>query len=147
MPATGAVRLGLSRWDYKEADFFKRISEYFTGKENTGYRVILRTDPQHRDGLYFQSPLNVSMRDLPQGAAFEVRFVRPDQADTITTHSFAIPANLRDSDNSQLWLGLTGADAPADKAPPVAWQIRVIDADGNPLAETHSFLWSPRDSR
>lgn len=147
LPSGKTVSLGLSRWDYKKAEFFKRISEYFTGAESTGYRVILRTDPQQRSGLYFQSSLGVALRDLPAGSAFQVRFIRPDKPETTVSHTFAIPADLLESDKSQLWLGFTGADTPANDAPPVAWQIRVIDAEGKQLAATHSFLWSPRDGR
>lgn len=147
LPAGSPLTLGASRWDYKETNFFKRISEYFSGVENTGYRLILRTDPQQREGLYFQSLLSRPVRELPEGAVFRVRYVRPETGQPVISHSFPLPQDLRSSGKTQLWLGFTGADAPADEAAPVAWQISVEDAEGNPLAETHSFLWSPRDAQ
>lgn len=135
------------RWDYKEADFFKRISEYFSGRESTGYRLILRTDPQERAGLYFQASLSAPISELPTGSTLVVRYVRSDKAEATVTHTFELPDTVKNSNKTQLWLGFTGADTPADKAPPTAWQVSVVDAAGKQLAEVHSFLWSPRNAR
>ena len=40
---------------YIETEQFKRISEYLTGKENIGDRVILRTQSEHREGYSLYS--------------------------------------------------------------------------------------------
>jgi hypothetical protein len=50
-----------------EADRFVRLSEYFTGKENQGRRVFLRTDPESRGGLYFIVRLSCNVSESTCG--------------------------------------------------------------------------------
>lgn len=146
-PEGAALGLTLShpKWEYKDAAFFKRISEYFTGNENTGYRLVLRTDPRHRGGLYFQVLLSHPVGQLPEGAYIQVRFIEPDTLYRITQY-FILPQKADNADKTQLWIGFTGEEIPKDKTAPVAWQMRIVDLEGNELAETHSFLWSERDA-
>ena len=40
---------------YIPEENFKRISEYWSGAENQGNRIILRTDPEVRDGFMWLS--------------------------------------------------------------------------------------------
>lgn len=133
------------RWDYQNTAFFKRISEYFTNVENTGHRLILRTQPENRDGLYFQARLSRPASALPAGTSIEVTFLSPD-SQTPVRYRFTIPTDGTDTDKEQLWLGFTGEDAPKDEKPPVAWQIRALGANGEVLAGYDSFLWSRHDN-
>ena len=52
--------------DYRAADTFDRISEYFTGAENTGGQIVMRTHPETRAGYYFFTRLKV---ETPPAAA------------------------------------------------------------------------------
>ena len=62
---------------YIETEQFKRISEYLTGKENIGDRVILRTQPEHREGYYFILVLDNDVRRLPNGTVVVGEFYTP----------------------------------------------------------------------
>lgn len=146
-PQGAAFELALSNpgWTYQEAKFFKRISEFFTGEENSGYRLIRRTDPQQRAGLYFQARLSRPAAQLPDGSTAVLAIVLPDSQSTVVYH-FSLPHSGEDADKTQLWLGLTGENTPKDEAAPLAWQLRIEAPSGQTLAETHSFLWSTRDA-
>ncbi|HTJ78923.1 MAG TPA: hypothetical protein VL357_07985 [Rariglobus sp.] len=122
--------------DYQPADAFKRISEYFNGKENTGGAIIVRTQPAHREGYYFlvrvktPAPLEV--------AWIETQVITPTNPEP-RTDSFAVslPAG-----SEVIKLGFTGTDWPDSKAIPVAWKLRFLSSDGKELATEQSYLWS-----
>ncbi len=122
--------------DYQTADSFVRISEYFTGKENTGGATILRTQPASREGFYFL--VRVKTANPIKVAWIETQVITPTAPET-RTDSFAIslPAG-----SHVIKLGLTGTDWPDSKAKPVAWKLRFLSADGKELAAEQSFLWS-----
>ncbi|MBN8527563.1 MAG: hypothetical protein J0M02_19695 [Planctomycetes bacterium] len=54
---------------WRDGASFKRISEYFDGKENTGRETVLRTHPEQRTGYYFL------VRVANPGAPLPVRFM------------------------------------------------------------------------
>ena len=123
---------------YCEAKSFKRISEYFTGRENPGNRLLCRSRPAERAGLYFILSLDEHSRKLPQGAQFVVEFIRPDDPETKTIRVL-VPENR--PRGKEIYLGLTGDDWPDKTARLVAWRLRLVDASGEVLAERKSFLW------
>ena len=120
---------------WREAASFKRISEYFNGKENTGGEAVLRTHPDQRGGYYFL-----------------VRVTNPADARTVTARlqvitsadaapkTFTFSPALRTGD-TVFHLGLTGPDWPDAKADPVAWKLELTGADGQVLATEKSYLW------
>src|SRR4051812_35790644 len=57
---------------WKEGNSFKRISEYFTGKENPGDTVVLRTRPDQRSGFYFFVRLNNAGSSTPVKVNVEI---------------------------------------------------------------------------
>ncbi|MBI5426283.1 MAG: hypothetical protein HZA32_19585 [Opitutae bacterium] len=120
---------------WRDAASFKRISEYFTGRENSGGEVVLRTQPAARGGYYFL------VRTDNDGPARDIRFrlevVTPGA--TQPRHfefSAALPAG-----NQVYQLGLTGADWAANTISPMAWKLELVDADGKVLATEKSYLW------
>jgi hypothetical protein len=120
-------------------DDFKRISEYFTGVENTSGRVIERTDPKNRTGYYFILALEWHPHTiLAAGTRAELDYVREDSAEV--RH-----AQFTFSQDAGTWhevlLGLTGADWPAKTTKLVAWRVTLKDAAGAVLASYQSFLW------
>jgi hypothetical protein len=123
---------------YFEAKSFKRISEYFTGRENPGNRLLCRSRPAERAGLYFILSLDEHSRKLPQGAQFVVEFIRPDDPETKTIR---VPVPEKRPRGKEIYLGLTGDDWPDKTARLVAWRLRLVDASGEVLAERKSFLW------
>ncbi len=120
---------------WREAASFKRISEYFDGKENTGGEAVLRTHPDQRGGYYFL-----------------VRVTNPAEARSITARlqiitntdaepkTFTFSPTLRTGD-TVFHLGLTGPDWPDPKADPVAWRLDLTDSDGKILVTEKSYLW------
>ena len=120
---------------WREAASFKRISEYFNGKENTGGQQVIRTHPEVRAGYYFL------LRTGNPGAALPVRInLELISATGPKSRTFTFAADLAAGD-TVLNLGLTGEDWPDPKANPVAWKIDLVTGDGRVLAMEKSYLW------
>lgn len=120
---------------WRDAASFKRISEYFTGRENTGGATVLRTHPGERAGYYFL--VRAINPGAPVSAQCLVSLILPTSRQLLT-HTFA--TDLKSGD-TVLHLGLTGADWTDPKANPVAWKIELTTADGRLLASEKSYLW------
>lgn len=122
---------------WRDAESFVRIGEFFGRPENTRGEIVLRTQPDVRDGYYFL--VRIKKTDGVSGPArFELSVIRPDAPDPKT---FTFPAAL-EKEESVFQLGLTGADWPGgEEANPVAWKLALVDAAGRVLAEEKSFLW------
>lgn len=120
---------------WREGTSFKRISEYFTGREYTGGEIVLRTQPASRSGYYFL------VRTQNSGAPADVRLhlevVTPE---TSAPHLYDFAATL--TAGEQIYqLGLTGADWPNKAISAVAWKLELRDAAGATLATEKSYLW------
>ncbi|GHB99231.1 hypothetical protein GCM10007047_14260 [Cerasicoccus arenae] len=124
---------------YKPEQAFKRIGEYLGGEEQTGRKIILRTQTSPRKGLYFVVRITEFADELPAGCFFEVDLLRPDKKRPVTKR-FDLPANPKS--HREIWLGFTGDDQPANDEPPVAWRVRMLGPDGQELSSYQSFLWS-----
>ena len=118
---------------------FKRVSEYFTGAEHSGDRLILRSSPEVRTGYYFVLILDTPVRKLPEGAVIKGEFHGPGMKGA-ETHEFTLPSERPKT--REIFVGLTGADWPSQEAVPAAWRFTISDADGNRLARARSYLWS-----
>jgi hypothetical protein len=127
----------VSVWpQWRDAESFDRIGEYFGRGENTSGRHILRTQADARAGFYFL--VRLAPADLPADAKFEVQVIAPEKPEP-KTFTFPVPAAKGEK---VFELGLTGADWPGgEKARPVAWRVALLGADGRVLAEQKSFLW------
>lgn len=124
---------------YIETEQFKRISEYLTGKENIGDRVILRTQPEHRAGYYFILVLDNDVRRLPIGTVIVGEFHTPQSLEK-QIHKFNLPSQRASTD--EIFIGLTGEDWPEKDGVPAAWRFTIKDANGAVLGEKQSYLWS-----
>ena len=122
---------------WRDASLFKRISEYFTNRENTDGIVIGRSRVDSRSGFYFLVRIKHPTVALP-GAKFILRIITPHSPEK---QEFAYPIDV--GPKTELFeLGLTGPDWPNKKEHPVAWELEVRSASGELLAATESFLWS-----
>ena len=124
---------------YIEEEPFKRISEYLSGKENTGDRVILRSTAEERSGYYFTLILNEKVQKLPKGTVIVGEFFTPISVEK-QTHEFVLP-NKRPKTN-EVFVGLTGQDWPQEGGVPAAWKFTIKDPNGSVLGEKQSYLWS-----
>jgi len=141
-PMTRAAEVEFVRvWpEWRDAVSFERVSEYFTGQENTGSQVVQRTHPETRAGFYFLARVSNHGAALPS-AKLVVSVIKPDSPQTrVYTFPVELPAG-----STVFNLGLTGADWAGPKAHPVAWKVEVIATDGRLLAVQKSFLWEKPD--
>ena len=120
---------------WRDAASFKRISEYFTGRENTGGETVLRTNPEQRAGFYFQ--VRVANRAAELKVQFKLLLIEQGSP---TPHPTIFPAALPPG-SSVFELGLTGPAWQNAKSQPVAWQVQVLADDGRVLASEKSYLW------
>lgn len=124
---------------YIGTEQFKRISEYMTGKEYVGDRVILRTQPKHRAGYYFTLVLDKNVRRLPKGTVVVGEFYTPMSVEK-QTHEFTLPSKRASTE--EIFVGLTGKDWPQKGGVPAAWRFTIKDPNGAMLGQKQSYLWS-----
>lgn len=122
--------------DWRTAESFDRISEYFTGRENTGAEVVRRSRPDARAGFYFLARVRNAGPAQP-AAKLILSLIKPDSPQV---RVYAFPAPLA-AGETVFNLGLTGADWAGPQAHPVAWKLKAFATDGTLLAVHKSFLW------
>jgi hypothetical protein len=132
----GGITLAHVFTGWKEGSSFKRISEYFSGQENTGGTVVLRTHADQRSGFYFL--VRASNPGAPIAVKINIELIKPSDNKPKT---YAFSTDLKAGANI-LNLGLTADDWVDPKANPVAWKIDFVDGDGHVLASEKSYLWS-----
>ncbi|NBB80249.1 MAG: hypothetical protein GVY36_12540 [Verrucomicrobia bacterium] len=138
-PALTSVEIKEIKPRYIDAEQLTRVSEYFTGQENTGNRVFLRTSPEAKSGYYFTLILDEKVRRLPKGTTIIGEFYAPEEVD-LQRYTFTLP-NRRPK-TKEIFVGLTGDDWPGADAIPAAWRFTIKGPNGNTLGESQSFLWS-----
>lgn len=122
---------------WRNADAFDRIGEYFGQDENQGQEIALRTQPAERAGMYFL--VRVQASEPLANARFVLEIIRPDAPDAKT---FTFPATLPRK-NQVVHLGLTGQDWPGGRdTHPVAWKLSLQDSTGKIVTSQQSFLWA-----
>lgn len=120
-----------------DAKTFYRISEFFTGHENQGRRVIVRSDSEQRGGLYFIIRFSESTEDFPVGLRLAV--------DYYTAHSgrmkhqeFDLPYPMKGT--NKIFAGITQEDTEVLTLP-IAWRIQLLREDGAAYGDLKSYLW------
>jgi hypothetical protein len=136
-PAVFAADLSIVRvfGGWRDTASFKRISEYFDGKENTGREIVLRSHPEQRSGYYFLVRFKNSGA-LVKGHVHLELIGQNWQEPRTTIFPVEIPAGTK-----AFQLGLTGPEWQDAKVQPMAWHLRVIGENGEPLATEKSYLW------
>ena len=120
---------------------FQHISEYFSGEENTGRRIITRSQSDARSGMYFIITLDRNSRQLASGSIIELQLITPHEPD-IRTFRLPFPENAPRS--REIFAGITGHDWPDKDASVLAWKITLYGAHKNALAQKESYLWKNR---
>ncbi|MGN1347243.1 MAG: hypothetical protein ACI4V1_10700 [Eubacteriales bacterium] len=128
---------------WKTEKDFKRISEFFTDEENTGSNVVVRSDPEKRDGLYLIVNLEFGSV-VPEGSVAELRYLHPERAG-VQTQLWTLP-EFRAAPQRELRLGLTGKTWSKNLSGkrPSAWKLTVVSPDGETLVLRRSFLWTEK---
>ena len=122
-------------WDQTE---FKRVIEYFTGKEFSGRQLILRSNPEKRSGMYFELSFSEKPEELPKDSVIVLQIYRSG-ALYPKLFEFKIPDETRKK--RDILLGVTGDDWPSRKTKLIAWRMEVRTVDQKLLAQKQSFLW------
>lgn len=125
---------------WRDAESFDRITEYFTGQEDSGRETFLRTTPDARAGFYYLVRVANHASEFA-GATFVLQLIRPDSTEPKT---YTFPATIT-AGEPVFELGLTGPDFPNKKFRPVAWKLELRAADQRVLASQQSFLWAKPD--
>lgn len=121
---------------WRDAASFKRISEYFSGRENTGGEIVVRSQPEERGGYYFL------VRTANAGAARTVRFVLHVVTPEATQPRLFRLNSTLPAGQAVHQLGLTGTDWPDREVDAMAWKLEIIDDAGSAVfAEAKSYLW------
>lgn len=121
---------------FDRADF-QSISEYFGVGEQQGDRLILRTDAERRDGLYFVVDLDTPVTALPADAQVVLDIVNVKAEE----QTLRFPLGEQDRPVKRLLLGLTGDTWSTPGASALAWRVTLLGPEGNVLTEAKSFLW------
>lgn len=119
---------------------FTRISEYFTGVENTGGNIILRSDCRGRAGIYLVLGLNKFVSQLSDGAFLRFRYIVSD-----CNEEQEMTFNLEPSCGRSPWIfiGITGKDFHGPCQNLVAWSVEICSGEDHVIK--NSFLWRMDD--
>ena len=135
--ATGEIEIENAKLRIIEAGTFTRISEYFTGHENRGRRVIVRSDPENRGGLYFIIRFSESTRDFPEGLHLRIDYYSTKQGE-LEHREFELPYPMKHT--NRIFAGVT-AEETENMTLPIAWRIQLLHQDGSLYSELKSYLW------
>lgn len=124
---------------YRTAESFERISEFFDGKENSGGQTLLRSQPATREGFYFLTRIKNSGPVL-ENVRVELNIITPASSQPRQIATF--PTTRVPAGSHVFQIGLTGTDWPDANTNPVAWQLRLLNTEGQELLREESFLWS-----
>lgn len=122
---------------YRTAESFMRVSEYFTGNENTGGQTYLRSQPEQREGYYFLTRVKNTGAESSE-ARLELQVITPASPSPVTyTYTVKVPRGQH-----VYQVGITGKDWPSTEQVPVAWRLAITDAQGGAVVVDESYLWS-----
>ncbi|MEM9158223.1 MAG: hypothetical protein AAGB46_04170 [Verrucomicrobiota bacterium] len=122
---------------HRDADSFKRISEFFSGDENPGRYTLLRTDANSRDGFYLS--LKLTKEERASIKSIRLHYVEPASLAEET-----LDLAINGAAKSRILVGLTGSLWQSADTFPLAWKVEALDANGQVLTHQQSFLWSPK---
>ena len=117
--------------------------EVFTGKEATYGKLIMRTQPNNRAGMYFFVMFGYKPDDIALGCTFELSVNTTAEAKT-RTYKFTVPETH--SVTREVVLGITGSDWKSPKTRVNAWKLVLKSPTGKVLAEKQSWLWAEKQS-
>ena len=116
---------------------FQRIAEYFTKEEYTGNRLLFRTHPTHREGLYFIINLGWFTPTLPPQTEIQLEYFTTESPYPFT-ETFNTGETL--SHSHEIFIGLTDPKSPLKTKSILAWRVTLRSPE-KILAQKQSFLW------
>ncbi len=137
-PGIADVVIKTVHHQFLEENYFQRLSEFFTGKENRGRRAIVRTKADVRAGEYFIITLNQNVRNLPENSQIKLEIIT---GESIQEKQFLLHLPSGMPKTREIFAGITGSDWAQNETKILAWRLTLQDARGNTIAEKESFLW------
>jgi hypothetical protein len=137
--SSAEVGLKIQNCLYIEESAFKRIPEYFTGREFTGRNIYCRSNLRDRSGYYFVIKVNDPSSEINADCCWVVDWVPPLDPKPKTQK---IPLAEEDIRGKEVFIGLTGEDWKDPLLKPLAWRISLVSKKGVTLGQHKSFLWS-----
>lgn len=135
MAANGVVDCTTRYWQDAET---RRLAEYWTGREQTGGALIVRSHANERAGLYFSLLLEKPLSSNLAGAVLMAEVIRTGDRQPVEFR-WTLPA--LDHPVRMVRAGITGPDWPSAEIKPLAWRLRLTEPNGAVLFEYKSFLW------
>ena len=137
-PPNPEIEIKLVQPRYFQEDDFKRIPEYLTGKEFSGRRLIVRTQPAQRAGLYFILTLSRSAAALPNDTKVRIELLLEGEP---RPKSFTLEIPKKRPFTRDLFMGLTGSHWPHPDIRPLAWNVSLVGPSDEIIDQKESFLW------
>lgn len=116
----------------------RSIYEIFTGEETTYGKLVIRTQPDKRAGMYFFVMFGYDPDDIALACTFELSVDSTGDSKT-KTYKFTVPETH--SVTREIALGVTGSDWPGPDAKVNAWKLVLKSPTGKILAQKQSWLW------
>ena len=117
----------------------RTIWEIFTGDEFNYGKLVIRSVPGKRAGMYFFVMFDWDSDDILMGCKFELSVSSNDNPSE-RTYVYVVPETS--SVLREVALGITGGDWPNPSAKVNAWKLVLKSPSGKVLAEAKSWLWS-----
>lgn len=122
---------------YERADLV-RLSEYFTGEENTAGRFFVRAEPAIREGLYLIVQTEDELPFYPAGTTITVEVVTSANTLPLSLGYVVTPAA---EETDRLYFGLSGLGPIKSSSTLLAWRVSLVDPEGTTIDSEESFLW------
>lgn len=116
----------------------RSIYEVFTGEETNYGKLVMRTQPGSRAGMYFFVMFGYDPDDIALACSFELSVDSTEDPKT-RTYKFTVPETH--SVTREIVLGVTGSDWPWPKGRVNAWKLVLKSPSGKVLAQKQSWLW------
>ena len=116
---------------------FVRLSEFFTGRENTGNFTILRSQ-KRRSGLYFYVPLEESKIKVEKIHSFKLSII---DSRNLTSRNFKFQMSRKGKRQKRILLGITGDDWDEKDDRLIAWEIKILGENDKDFQVAMSSLW------
>jgi hypothetical protein len=120
---------------YRDTQSFARLGQLPKVDDEPGDAIVLRSQPEARDGYYFTIRLRADA--LPDGKIV-LQVIAPDAA---AARTFTFPYSAGGQHSVQLLVGLTGSDWTFGETMPLAWKLEIVDTAGQVVGGQESFLW------
>ena len=137
---SGEGKVRLLHHSFHQHYDFVRVSEYFTGKENTGGRYIARTKPEDRSGMYFWIATDIAKESI--NASDHKLVLKILDSASIDSKDFEFPISTKALKKGKFMVGITGNDWSSNNKSIIAWRIEIFAPKESLIASTQSYLWS-----